>query len=215
MDPNWRPDELDPTNLEGVKFLLLAGRRRCAAAAELGRPVRAVIAPNSGRSGDNDTFEMLVLRFRENEEREALSPFERLVSIGQMFEALSASSSHKVTAVAFAERVGVHESQVSRARAVWARKEEILNAYKNVYDMSFRELQNAVASLAEPASKAPKARAKPKRLLVTQKVGKQKLKLVGEGRKLNISGAGFELDEDALKGLGQTIADYIEKHRSK
>lgn len=214
-DPDWRPDELNPTNLERVQFLLLAGRRRCAAAAQLGRPVRAVLAPSRARTGENDTFEMLVLRFRENEEREALSPFERLVSIGEMYQALASSSDERIKAVEFARRIGVHESLVSRARTVAARKTEILNTFKNVYEMSFQELQRALSSMSKASTKSKKGTPKPKKISVTQSVGKQKLRLTGQGGKLSISGSGLDLDENALKGLGEAIAEYIEKHRSK
>ena len=46
-----------------------------------------------------------------------LAHFERLVSIGEMYETL-ASGADKLTAVAFAKKIGVHESLVSRARSV-------------------------------------------------------------------------------------------------
>ena len=135
-DPDWRPDSIEPKNLERVQFLLLAGRRRREAARKLGQPVRAVIASQEGRAGSEATFNMLVLRFRENEEREDLSAFERLLSIGQMYEELKATSEAKVTAKDFASRIGVHESIVSRARAVHRSKDDILNAFKNVvYDL--------------------------------------------------------------------------------
>jgi ParB family chromosome partitioning protein len=137
-DPDWQPDPLDPSNVAEVPFVMLTGRRRLAAASELGVPLRAILAPPDARNAENSKFEMLFLRFRENEERENLSPFERLVSIGEMYETLAAGEG-KLTAVAFAKKIGVHESLVSRARSVFAAQDQILNAFKNVYDMSFRD----------------------------------------------------------------------------
>ena len=87
-DPDWRPDEREPENVEGVKFHLIVGRRRHAILEALGQPVRGLLVPQSQHGSEEEQFEMLFMRFRENEERENLSAFERLVSIGQMFEQL-------------------------------------------------------------------------------------------------------------------------------
>lgn len=214
--PDWQPDKLDPSNIAGVQFLLLAGRRRHAAAKELGIPVRAVLAAPPNAEGESTTFQMLVLRFRENEEREALGAFERLLSIGEMFETLNEEGAdERLTAVTFAARIGVHESVVSRARTVLRSKEELLNAFKNVYDMSFRELQQAVASLAaegKPNAKAPTA---PRKIMVTRKVGSRKLSVASQGGKLTVSAAGLNLDKQALEGLGDVIAAYLQEQGSK
>lgn len=211
---DWQPDALDPTNLERVQFLLLAGRRRCAAVKELGRPVRAVIGPSTNRSDENSTFEMLVLRFRENEERQALSAFERLLSIGEMFESLKASSENKITAIEFAKRIGVHESIVSRARAVQKSKDEILNAFKNVYDLSFQDLQKALAKLAEMDAEKSQKKTKPIKLSVTKKIGKRNLTIESVGGKLSVKTTGMKLDKQRLEGLGDLIADYLKGHGS-
>lgn len=211
---DWQPDALEPTNLERVQFLLLAGRRRCAAAKELGRPVRAVIGPSAGRTEQNSTFEMLVLRFRENEERQALSAFERLLSIGEMFESLKASATEKITAIEFAKRIGVHESIVSRARTVQKSKDKILNAFKNVYDLSFHDLQKALAQLADTEADKPKKKAKPTKLSVVKKVGKRNLTLESVEGKLSVKTTGMKLDKQRLEGLGDLIAEYLNDHGS-
>lgn len=208
-DPEWKPDPLDPKKLERVQFLLLAGRRRCEAARKLGRPVRAVIASQEGREGAEATFNMLVLRFRENEERQNLSAFERLVSIGQMYDELKGSSDAKISAKDFAGRIGVHESMVSRARAVHRAKAEILNAFKNVYEMSFHDLQTAMSALSEKAVKKPKAAAKPRKLRVLRKVGNRNLSVESVGGTLSIRTTGVKLDKRRLESLGDLIAEYL------
>lgn len=214
-DPNWQPDSIDPENLEHVQFLLLAGRRRREAARKLGRPVRAVIASQLGRDGAEATFNMLVMRFRENDEREDLSAFERLLSIGQMYDELSVSSEAKIKAKDFADRIGVHESLVSRARTVFGSKSEILNAFKNVYNMSFRELQEALASLAGEHKAAKKPKPKPQKITVKRKVGSRNLLVSTQAGKLSVSAAGLNLDKQDLEGLSDVIAAYLAEQEPK
>lgn len=214
-DPNWRPDELDPENLERVQFLLLAGRRRREAARKLERPVRAVIASQEGRDGVEATFNMLVLRFRENDEREDLSAFERLLSIGQMYDELSTSTKTKVKAKDFAERIGVHESIVSRSRAVFKSKKEILSAFKNAYEMSFRELQTALASLAGEKNTSARRELKSKKISVMRKIGSRKLSVSTQAGKLSVNAAGLNLDKERLEGLSDVIVAYLQEHGSK
>ncbi|WP_255005914.1 replication protein [Roseovarius sp. M141] len=215
-DPDWKPDPLDPENVDGVKFELITGRRRHAIAELLNMPLRAVLASPEKRGSENEEFELLFMRFRENEERENLGPFERLLSIGEMFENLKASSaSSNVTAVSFAKRIGVHESIVSRGRSVFRDREQILNKFKNAYDLSFPELQKAVSSLAEPKKAKAKAPAKPKKVIVTRSVGSRKLSMSSQGGKLSVSAAGLDLDKQGLEGLGDVIAAYLQEHGSK
>jgi ParB family chromosome partitioning protein len=213
-DPGWHPDSIDPDNLERVQFLLLAGRRRREAARILGRPVRAVLASQVGRDSAEATFNMLVMRFRENDEREDLSAFERLLSIGQMYDELAAASDVKLKAKVFAERIGVHESVVSRARAVFTAKSEILNAFKNVYDMSFSELQNALATLTNTREIKTK-RPTPRKISVKRKVGARNLLVSSQSGKLSVSASGMNLDKEALEGLSDVIATYLQEHGSK
>ncbi|MEJ8563311.1 ParB N-terminal domain-containing protein [Yoonia sp. GPGPB17] len=216
-DPNWRPDERQPENVEGVSFQLIVGRRRHAILEALGQPVRALLVPQSQRGSDEEQFEMLFMRFRENEERENLSAFERLVSIGEMFERLQeAKMDGKLSATEFAKRVGVHNSAVSRGRAVFAAKDEILHACKNVYELSHRDLEQVLMDLSGKASKLAKKKPKTtKKLTVRRKIGAKSLSLVGQGGRLSVAATGLTLTEDVLNGLGDVIAEYLEKHGSK
>lgn len=216
-DPNWRPDEREPENVEGVKFQLIVGRRRHAILAALSLPVRALLVPQSQRGSKEEQFEMLFMRFRENEERENLSAFERLVSIGEMFDQLQGTTPHeKLSATEFSHRVGVHNSAVSRGRAVFAAKDQILHTCKNVYELSHRDLEKVLNDLSgKPDKSAKKKPAKPKRLTVKRKVGSRKLSVTGQGGRLSVAATGLALDEDILNGLGDVIAEFLEKHGSK
>ncbi|GGB26930.1 ParB N-terminal domain-containing protein [Allosediminivita pacifica] len=209
-DPNWKPDPLNPTDVSGVRFIMLTGRRRHAAAKSLGLKLRAILAPPDKRDAENTQFEMLFLRFRENEERENLSAFERLLAIGEMYETLHASG-EKTTAVAFASRIGVHESIVSRARAVFAARDQILNAFKNAYEMSFQDLQKAMASLEGKPRKQVKKSAQ--KLTAKRKVGGRNLSLTSENGTLSIKAASVPLSQDKLEELSDLIADFLVKSK--
>lgn len=214
-DPAWKPDPLDPENIEGVQFDLITGRRRHAIAVLLDMPLRAVLASPEKRGSEHEDFELLFMRFRENEERENLGPFERLLSIGEMFEKLKSSSgSSKVTAVSFAKRIGVHESIVSRGRTVFRDRDLILNKFKNAYDFSFPDLQKAVSSLNETKIAKITSPDKPKKVTVTKSVGSRKLSMSSQGGKLSVSAAGLDLDKQGLEGLGDVIAAYLQEHGS-
>lgn len=215
-DPEWKPDPLDPENVDGVQFELITGRRRHAIADLLEIPLRAVLASPEKRGSEDEEFELLFMRFRENEERENLGPFERLLSIGEMFENLKANSlSSNVTAVSFAKRIGVHESIVSRGRTVFRDRKQILNKFKNAYDLSFPDLQKAVSSLADPKETKGKAPPKPKKIAITRSVGSRRLSISSQGGKLSLSAAGIDLDKQSLEGLGDVIAAYLQEHGSK
>ncbi|MGR3455523.1 MULTISPECIES: ParB N-terminal domain-containing protein [Pseudooceanicola] len=211
-DPDWRPDPLNPAAVEGVRFIMLTGRRRHAAARKLGLNLRAILAPPEKRSAGNTQFEMLFLRFRENEERENLSAFERLLAIGEMYETLR-DAGERITAVAFASRLGVHESVVSRARAVFAAQDELLNTFKNVYEMSFGDLQKAMASL-ESKPKKPAKRAPPK-LVAKRKIGSRNLSLISANGTLSIKAASVPLSQQKLEELSDLIADFLTRNKEE
>jgi len=214
-DPKWTPDHLDPESIDGVPFLLITGRRRCAIAAMLGRPIRAILAAPGKRGQSDEQFEMLFMRFRENEERENLGAFERLLSIGEMFEqSQTTTPGSKVTAVSFAERIGVHESLVSRGKAIYKAREEILHMCKNVYELTFRQLEQEVSKLSEASSKKTAKSSKPKKILVTRKMGPRNLSVSSQGGKLSVSAAGQDLDKHALEELSEMIATFLESKGS-
>lgn len=209
-DPNWKPDPLNPTGVDHIRFIMLTGRRRHAAAKTLGLKLRAILAPPEKRDAENSQFEMLFLRFRENEERENLSAFERLLAIGEMYETLR-DSGEKTTAVAFAARIGVHESIVSRGRAVFGARDQILNAFKNPYDMSFQDLQKALVSLEGKPKK--QVRKSAQRLTAKRKVGSRNLSLTSVNGNLSIKAASVPLSQEKLEELSDLIADFLAKDK--
>jgi ParB family chromosome partitioning protein len=215
-DPMWVPDALEPDNVDGVQFELITGRRRHAIASSLGIKLRAILASPEKRGVPDEHFERLFMRFRENEERENLSPFERLLSIGEMFEDLKAGgASSGVTAVSFANRIGVHESIISRGRAIYKARDAILNKFKNAYDLSFPDLQKAVSSLSEANRKTPTPKAKSQKIIVTRKIGTKKLSVSTQSGRLSVSAAGTNLDKEGLEGLSDLIATYLQEQGSK
>lgn len=215
-DPMWAPDALEPDNIEGVQFELITGRRRHAIAASLGIKLRAILASPEKRGVPDEHFERLFMRFRENEERENLSPFERLLSIGEMFEDLKAGGSgNDVTAVSFSKRIGVHESVVSRGRAIFRARDAILNKFKNAYDLSFPDLQKAVSSMSTESCKPPATKTKSPKIVVRRKIGKRNLLVFSQSGKLSVSAAGTNLDKEGLEGLSDLIAAYLKEQGSK
>ncbi len=216
-DTTWRPDPRDPLDASGQRFHLLSGRRRRAACAALNLPVRAVIMPPpSGASEAENRFAMMFHRFRENEAREDLSPFERLLSIGEIYEALSEAETTPPTAVAFAEKIGVHESLVSRARAVLRHKEAILNAFKTPYDMSFRALQDALAEIeGKTAAKKP-AKSKSKISKAEVEQGGRSLKATLKDKTVTIRLSHVDADEaDLAKALSKFAAALPSRNAKK
>lgn len=209
-DANWKPDPLNPTHVEDARFIMLTGRRRHAAAKTLGLKLRAILAPPDKRGAQNSQFEMLFLRFRENEERENLSAFERLLAIGEMHETLR-DSGQKITAVAFAAQIGVHESVVSRARAVFGARDQILNAFKNAYDMSFHDLQKALTSLEGKPKK--QVRKPTQKLIAKRKIGSRNLSLTSASGNLLIKAASVPLSQEKLEQLGDIIADFLARNK--
>lgn len=215
-DPSWTPDKLDPTNVDGIEFDLITGRRRHAVCGMMGKRIRAILANPVKRGAVEEQFEMLFMRFRENEERENLGPFERLCSIGEMFEELLENhSGKKPTAVSFASRINVHESIVSRGRAVFKARDKILNKFKNAYDLSYPELQKALSSLTTAPPKTTAAKAKPSKVSIQKKVGTRKLSLTAQSGKLSINTTGLTLDKGELNELGDMIAEHLNKIRSE
>ena len=215
-DPSWRPDPRDPLDAQGVGFHLLSGRRRRTACAALGLPVRAVIMPPpEGATEAENRFAMLFHRFRENEAREDLSPFERMLSIGEIYEALSATEKTPPTAVAFAARIGVHESIVSRARAVLRHKDTILNTFKTPYDLSFRALQDALAKIDEPAKKPAKKKPKAKTLKAEVSQGGRTLKATMTDKTVTIRLSHTDADEGDLKKALAKFAAALPNRNAK
>ena len=210
-DPAWTPDPRDPHDIGAARFHLLSGRRRRAACAALDLPVRAVLVPPPEDATDAaHRFTMLFHRFRENEAREDLSPFERLVSIGEIYEALAAAEEGAPTAVAFAARIGVHESLVSRARAVLRNRDAIVARNPDPYALTFRALQDMLAEIegkAKPAAKPKPKKSAPVTATVTK--GGRSLTATAKSGTITVRTDGLDLDEKTLHAVLVKIANAL------
>lgn len=148
-DPGWRPDPDNPLDAGAARFHMLSGRRR-AACLILDRPVRAVVA-----AGEESRFEALHERFRENEMRADLRPFELLVSIGELYEA--SEGEEKPSIRVFAETIGVSKSQaalavkVNRHRLSIARRGDPSTLGNRQLQKIVREIEDSVAPVPAPA----------------------------------------------------------------
>lgn len=216
-DPDWSPDPREPFDMAGVRFIVLSGRRRRAACAALELPIRAVIVPRgAGGSEAKRRFDMLFHRFRENEAREDLSPFERLVSIGEIYEALATAEEGAPTAVAFAGRIGVHESIVSRARAVWRHREEIARRTAEPWTLTFKALQTLLSEIEGGKPKAKPARKPPTVSARVEQGGRVVTATLDDKGRLTISAPGVALDKDSLgKALAKIAAALPAKTAKK
>lgn len=210
LDATWKPDPRDPFATGETRFALLAGRRRLAALQELQKPVRAVIVPVEGQGAARHSA-MLARRWRENAERADLSAFERLLAIGEMFEAAK-KADKKETAAAFGDRIGVSESVISRARAVSARQADILATVPDPYALSNTALYKLLPRLDAPAAtaKAPPARAP---LDIKREAGPIRLSARVKDGTLSVTAKGLseEFDPRVLNALVDDIVRKLKK----
>lgn len=120
---DWQPsfDDQNRPILEGARFKLISGRRRLEALRSLKRSVRTICVT---KPDENEAFDQLHRRYRENAERENLSLYEEFVAIGELYQA-AAQAEPKLKAREFGKQVSVSEAKVSKARSVFAYRERI------------------------------------------------------------------------------------------
>ena len=215
-DPDWRPDPRAPYTAVGAQFHLLAGRRRLAALQDLGLPVRAIIAPVEGQ-GAARRVDMLARRWRENAEREDLSAFERLLSIGELFDAAAAAAKEQgekpPAAAAFGVKHGLSESVVSRARTVSARKADVIAATPDPYGLSMSALYALLPRLDEQA--APKPKSSPILRAKRKAAGVEINASVSDGALKLSAKTTRALDQAALNALVEDIARKLTEEEAK
>lgn len=126
---DWQPgfDEKNRPVLAGVRFKLISGRRRLEALRRLKRSIRTVCV---AKPAEEEKFDQLHRRYRENAERENLSFYEELVAIGELFQT-SVDTGSKLKAREFAKQIGVSEAKVSKARSVFTYRERIETEIKD------------------------------------------------------------------------------------
>ncbi len=152
-DPNWKPSEDNPREVDGAAFVLQSGRRRLAACRELGIVPRAFLSLEPGDARHNDLQE----RFFENAARKNLTLVEKLYSIGLLASDLSDMSQRKI-----AEALGVGQAYVSRGISV-VEYFERLSSDLDLAQATSRDIDDKLKDYRSNEPKADSAEAKRKR----------------------------------------------------
>lgn len=208
-DPAWRPNPAAPLDTGPARFQIVAGRRRTAACALLGIKIRVVIAPRKTDASDEEaTFDMLCQRFRENDARENLSPFERLTSVAELFEARSAIEGDALNGLKFAKSIGIAPSTLSRARALARHRTAITATCDAPTALSYRGIETIIAKI-EGRTKQRKS----KSLESTRGANGRNVTATLTDRKLTIAAHGVAVDHATLHRITERIAQIIPASR--
>ena len=123
ISENWQPnfDDQNRPIVTGARFKLISGRRRLEALRRLKRNIRTVCVT---KPKEEEQFDQLHRRYRENAERENLSLYEELIAIGELFQT-GVHSEPKLKAREFGKRINVSEVKVSKSRSVFKHRERI------------------------------------------------------------------------------------------
>lgn len=138
-DPDWQPSTTNPADVDGVQFELITGRRRRAVAEDLGIEVRAVVLPRD-QEASHHHWEVMLRRYRENNHRSNLSPFERMLSVGEMYDAWTKTSEHG-SIRQFAGVIGIDATFVSRSNRLCKHEEKLRIDYPDPYKLGYREIE--------------------------------------------------------------------------
>lgn len=157
LDVEWQPSATEPTNVDGVEFELITGRRRRAVAEDLGIAVRAVILPKDYQDQLHQ-WKVLLRRYRENNHRSNLSPLEKMLSVGEMYEAWT-KTSDQTSIRQFAGLIGIDASFVSRSNRLSQNEAALRVAFSDPYKLGYRELESWITSLSSDARPKKQARA--------------------------------------------------------
>lgn len=164
-DRDWRPSIADPTSVEGVQFEIVTGRRRRAVAEELGIQVRAIIPPLD-HAPDTHHWQILLRRYRENNHRSDLTPFERMTSVGEMYTVWS-KARPQPSIRQFAASVGIDPSFVSRSVRLFQHQQGLCAQIADPYCLSYRDLESWIANFStEPSDPKRTARSPQKPIIV-------------------------------------------------
>ncbi|SFQ17219.1 ParB/RepB/Spo0J family partition protein [Tranquillimonas alkanivorans] len=175
-DPRWSPRSDDPTNVEGVEFELLAGRRRRLAVAQLNsnlepnqrlrlRAQIAYIAPDASEA--ERRLHALKHRYVENEARKDLTPFQKAVSGGMLIAEYEATGTQAQDIEA---ALGITHPTRRLWRQVFDRQDDVRGHFAG-REPSHAELKDFVEGrLGKPAAaSAPVAKTKGERGFYTVK----------------------------------------------
>lgn len=155
LDAGWRPSATDPANVDGVTFELITGRRRRAVAEDLGIAVRAVLLPKEDQDQLHQ-WQVLLRRYRENNHRSNLSPLEKMLSVGEMYEAWS-KTNDQASIRQFAGLIGIDASFVSRSNRLSKNEAALKAAFPDPYKLGYRELESWITGLSSDATSQKRA----------------------------------------------------------
>lgn len=190
VEPDWRPSSVEPTSVEGVQFELVTGRRRRAVAEELGLKVRAIIPPREHEPVAH-RWQVLLRRYRENNHRSDLAPFEKMISIGEMY-AVWKEPRQQASIRQFAAAVGIDPTFVSRCTRLFQDRDELSKQFPDPYRLTYRDLEAWIANQSAKASASNRVRSTPKK-----------------STKIDVAGHSVELKQ-AGRRLILTISDVLE-----
>ncbi|WP_341213715.1 ParB N-terminal domain-containing protein [uncultured Limimaricola sp.] len=224
MNPDWRPNQKNPTVIDGAaQFLLLSGRRRLRALQELGvDEVQAIIAPDmkSALDGHEDlTISDLEERYSENAIRQDLTPFERILSIGQI--AVRLKHEEDATQAHIAERLGVAQPLVSVGVKCAQNADKALDWFGPKASMDMirdlapfldkREtLAEAKVALAERREKGRGTAAKRAQKTIP---GGGTYKLERSGKKVSLTAKGVSIPTVKQEDFERELLDLIQRYR--
>ena len=148
LEQDWVPsfDETSGLIVNKAKFRVIGGRRRLEALRQLKLNVRAVCVATDKAEG----FDQLHRRFRENVERQNLSLFDELLSIGEMFSH-EKTFGDKMTGRTLSHRLGVSESKVSKGRALYDNRERLLEEVGDPHSLTLHQLDALIPALRNGA----------------------------------------------------------------
>ena len=139
VESDWRPRGSDLADFEGVQFELITGRRRRAVAEDLGINVRAVILLRDHEAVRHH-WQVLLRRYRENNHRSNLTPFERMLSVGEMYEAWTKTSTQP-SIRQFAGVIGIDATFVSRSNRLMKNEAKLRADHPDPYKLGYRDIE--------------------------------------------------------------------------
>lgn len=190
-DPNWEPNPENPT-LTTDKFVVQSGRRRLAACRLLGIKVLALVSTSS--TTDNLTVEDLVERFTENTVRANLTPWERMLSIGEIATSFPAKTPQSY----IAEQISVNRTTINQGIKCYRKKADLEALSENIAEASVEEIRRLISQLDKDTDKPPVKTKKTRRA--------NHVTVAREGQRLNLS-TGFSLQASQDDGQLQVLKD--------
>lgn len=200
VDPDWRPNLEDPTDMSGQKFLLQSGRRRLAACKQLGiNPIAFLSFSEDGLTRVEDLQE----RYFENVSRRDLTSIEKLFSIGLLAESMDIHQAQ------IADILQVAQATVSKGVNFY-RNFEAISDLIDLGTSTIKDVELALRALKETDTE-PKTESPPKAASLPfeqMKIGSKAVKLSQTNRGVRtLTIRSDDLSDEALETIIKTIKD--------